>query len=121
RRLFARAITPALPGPVARGLMIECLESRQLMSASPVTTPDYILYHHDGDVLAPAASSSVVGLTAATVRKAYGIDQISFNGVVGDGAGQTIAIVDAYDAPNIAADLKAFDLSMGMSDPTLTV
>jgi len=121
RRLIARAVAPAVPSQVARGLMIECLESRQLLSASPVTSPDYVLYHHDGDVIAPAASSSVVGLTAATVRKAYGIDQISFNGVVGDGAGQTIAIVDAYDAPNISADLQKFDLAMGLSNPNLTI
>ncbi|MFL5340798.1 MAG: hypothetical protein ACJ8F7_11670 [Gemmataceae bacterium] len=52
-------------------------------------------------------------LTPAQVRHAYGFDQISFlvNGqpIKGDGAGQTIAIVDAYDDPNIFGDLNAFD------------
>jgi subtilase family serine protease len=48
------------------------------------------------------------GLTPAQIRGAYGIDRISFNGVVGDGTGQTIAIVDAYDDPNAASDLGAF-------------
>src|SRR4051812_28317143 len=81
------------------GIRVETLESRVLMSAS-VTNPDYVLAHN-GDGIDPAASSSVVGLTAATVRKAYGLDSISFNGVTGDGTGQTIAIVDAYTAPNI--------------------
>ena len=37
--------------------------------------------------------------------KAYGINQIMFGNVAGNGAGQTIAIVDAYDDPKIAADL----------------
>ena len=52
-------------------------------------------------------------LTPMQVRHAYGFDQISFslNGqtIKGDGAGQTIAIVDAYDDPNIFNDLNVFD------------
>ena len=37
-------------------------------------------------------------------------NQISFNGgFTGDGTGETIAIVDAYDDPNIQADLNTFD------------
>lgn len=49
------------------------------------------------------------------IRLAYGFDAVS-NGVQGPtaaaasgGAGQTIAIVDAYDDPNIASDLAHFD------------
>jgi subtilase family serine protease len=61
------------------------------------------------------------GLTPAKVRHAYGFDQITFvnalgRTVVGDGSGQTIAIVDAYDDPNMAADLKVFDATFGLSD-----
>jgi subtilase family serine protease len=60
----------------------------------------------------------------AQLRHAYGFDQISFssNGqtMVGDGSGQTIAIVDAYDDPNIASDLKVFDSAYGLVDPTFT-
>jgi hypothetical protein len=44
------------------------------------------------------------------MRHAYGVDQITLSGnIVGDGSGQTIAIVDAYDDPNIFADLDTFD------------
>ena len=39
---------------------------------------------------------------------------MSFNGVAGDGTGQTIAIVDAYDDPNIQADLNTFDTQFGL-------
>ncbi len=102
------------------GSMVESLEERVFLSHVPTATPDFLLYHNHGSSH-PYASTSVVGLTAAKVRTAYGIDSVSFNGVVGNGAGQTIAIIDAYDAPNIAADLHAFDLAMGLSDPSLTV
>jgi subtilase family serine protease len=50
-------------------------------------------------------------LTPAQVRHAYGFDQITFNNgsIVGDGSGQTIAIVDAYNDPYIFNDLDTFD------------
>ena len=38
----------------------------------------------------------------------------------GNGAGQTIAIVDAYDDPNVASDLHKFDVQFGLSDPRFT-
>src|SRR5439155_6317097 len=62
------------------------------------------------------------GSTPAQIRHAYGVDQISFNGgaIPGDGSGMTIAIVDAFDDPNIANDLHQFDLQFGLPDPTLT-
>jgi hypothetical protein len=56
-----------------------------------------------------------VGYTPAQIRHAYGFDQIANNG-----AGQTIAIVDAYDDPTIARDLHAFDGQFGLPDPILT-
>ena len=37
--------------------------------------------------------------------------------VTGSGAGQTIAIIDAYDDPNIVGDLHQFDLQFGLHDP----
>jgi len=43
-------------------------------------------------------------LTPAQIRHIYGFDQIT-----NLGAGQTIAIVDAYNDPNIAADANTFD------------
>ena len=63
------------------------------------------------------------GLSPGQVRQAYGVNQISFgNGsVAGDGSGQTIAIVVAYDDPNISSDLKQFDRQFGLSDaPSFT-
>ena len=56
-----------------------------------------------------AGSSAPDGLSPYQVRGAYGLDTyasgmltnpIAFNGIPGDGSGQTIAIVDAYDDPS---------------------
>lgn len=50
--------------------------------------------------------------------KAYGMNKIVLpSGIVGDGAGQTIAIITAYDNPNIAADLAKFDAQFGLPAP----
>jgi subtilase family serine protease len=50
------------------------------------------------------------GLTPAMVRTAY-----DFGTSGNEGAGQTIAIVDAYDAPTIAPDLATFDTQFGIA------
>jgi hypothetical protein len=71
--------------------------------------------------LLPAVSSGPVGYTPAQIRHAYGFDQIILgNGAAGDGSGQTIGIVDAYDDPTLASDLHAFDQKFGLPDPVLT-
>ena len=72
--------------------------------------------------VSPLSRAGPTGYTPAQIRQAYGFNQITFNNgtVTGDGSGTTIAIVDAYDDPNIANDLHQFDLQFGLSDPTLT-
>jgi subtilase family serine protease len=70
---------------------------------------------------AGAGTADPTGYTPAQIRHACGFDQISFpGGVVGDGSGATIAVVDAYDDPNIASDLHQFDLQFGLPDPSFT-
>jgi hypothetical protein len=67
-----------------------------------------------------------VGYVPDDLRAAYGIDTIRFGSVVGDGTGQTIAIVDAYDDPAFvnstaanfsSSDLAQFDVQLGIPDP----
>ena len=87
----------------ARRLQLEELELRQMLSASGIH-PDYVLL--------PAATSGVTGYTPAQIRTAYG-----FNSVSANGSGQTIAIIDAYNDPNIASDLATFDSTMGIAAP----
>ncbi len=63
-------------------------------------------------------TSSPGGFFPAQIRHAYGIDQVLLNGTIqGDGTGQTIAIVDAYHTPTMAADLAAFDAHFGIPAP----
>jgi hypothetical protein len=93
----------------------EGLESRALLSA----------FHPTYAALGPnAGASSPAGYTPAQIRHAYGFDRIQFsrNGqtIAGDGAGQTLAIVDAFDDPSIAADLRVFDRQFGLPDPVFT-
>lgn len=85
-------------------------------------TPDYVVVDTDPQLqangtLSPFTSSSPSGLTPAKIRQAYGINQITFGSVQGDGSGQTIAIVDAFDDPNALTDLQAFDAHFGLPDP----
>src|SRR5262249_30478452 len=51
---------------------------------------------------------SAYPLSPAQVRHAYGFDQLT-----ADGTGQTIAIIDAYDDPNIFKDVDTFDQTYG--------
>jgi sugar lactone lactonase YvrE len=114
-------------------LQVESLEARVLLSVSPDTvspnavatpatspeaTPTYERYVPLG--VGPAGTAGPTGLTATQLRTAYGINQISFDGgaVQGTGAGQTIAIIDAYDYPTASSDLHNFDVAMGLPDPS---
>src|SRR5947207_2709588 len=108
----------------------EPLESRRMLSAAfkHVKHPKldqakpivHIASPHGGAT--PYASS----YTPSQIRAAYGFDQISIPGITADGAGQTVAIVDAYDDPNFVStgsanfnnsDLHKFDLAFGLQDP----
>jgi subtilase family serine protease len=85
---------------------LEQLEGRELPS---VVTPVAMT--------SSSSSSSSTPYTPAQIRAAYGISSIVFSGASGTGAGQTIAIVDAYSDPNIASDLAVFDSTFGISAP----
>jgi len=93
---------------------LDHLDARVLLSATPmVAHPTFELGPLAGDNTAPA------GYAPAQIQQAYGFNSIAFNGVAGTGSGETIAIVDAYDDPNIQADLNTFDSQFGL--PTTTV
>ncbi len=64
--------------------------------------------------------------TPQQIRAAYGIDSISAGSLIGDGTGQTIAIVAPYDNPKLvsstnasffSSDLGQFDAYFGLPDP----
>src|SRR5438552_14197757 len=96
-------------------LVVEVLEGRLVPAA---LQPSYLLAPdgaepHSGNT--PAESG---GFTPQQLRHAYGFDPIRFHSTIaGDGTGQTIAIVDAFDNPNVAADLQVFDRIFSLPDP----
>jgi hypothetical protein len=59
----------------------------------------------------PAASYAVAGYSPSQIRTAYNLPSTG-------GAGTTIAIVNAYDAPTIQNDLTVFCNQFGLSPPT---
>ena len=71
-----------------------------------------------------SGSGLPAGLSPTQLKSAYGINAVQFiaNGLpyVGDGTGQTIAIVDAYHNPFVESDLKTFDTTYGLRDPSFT-
>ncbi len=81
----SRASKPARQRPTAR-LRLEELEPRNLLSV----------------------------FTPAQIKTAYNFTQATYNGTPLTGAGQTIAIVDAYDDPNAQADLNTFSKQFGL-------
>jgi len=61
----------------------------------------------------PAATSSPTGLSPATIKSVYGFSTSSTAG-----AGQTVAIVDAYDDPTAESDLGVFSSTFGLPSCT---
>ena len=105
---------------------IEACEPRRLLSAA-TTAAGPILSINPSHVttvpgtLADGATTPPSGvLTPLQIRTAYSMPSINFGGITGDGTGQTIGIVDAYDDPNAASDLQAFDAFYGLPDPNFT-
>src|SRR5689334_472268 len=93
-------------------LVVEPLESRVVPSGADLGAVP-------AAQLAAVTNPTPVGFTPAQIRTAYGFNSIAFLGgnTANAGAGQTIAIVDVYDDPNIAGDLHAFDQAFGLADP----
>jgi subtilase family serine protease len=93
---------------------LEALEARELLT---VAYPAALVLH-PGTLVPASVNGLPAGLSPTQVRHAYGFDQIAFsNGVRGNGSGQTIAIVDAYDQPNLASNLATFDATYGIAAP----
>ncbi len=99
----------------------DTLELRQLLSAgqsiATASAPHNLVTQPAVSVTPLSSSSSPTGLSPGQVSSAYGANQISFGSVTGNGAGQTIAIVDASYDPNIASDLQKFDSQYGLQAP----
>jgi hypothetical protein len=113
-----------------RRLFFEDLEPKAMLSASLPIPADAqggaltsLLRLSPSNAAISLGSATPAGLTPNQIRGAYGLGSytsgvlsqgISFDGVQGDGRGQTIAIVDAYDDPTALSDLNAFSTYYGL-------
>jgi hypothetical protein len=95
------------------------LEALEVRLTPALAQPTYLIFQPANG--GPAQSPGPVGLAPDQIRTAYGINKIAFGGTTGDGTGQTIAIVDAFNDPNALTDLDGFDSAMHptASGPTL--
>ncbi len=119
------------------GVVMESLEGRLLLSTTTAPTtsadlPDPIVPIKLPE--APLPLQGIVGtpesLSPAMLNTTYGFGEIAYNvggtdsgGTLiggtdyqGNGAGTTIAIVDAYGSPTITSDLETFDAHWGISN-----
>jgi subtilase family serine protease len=60
---------------------------------------------------------SASGRTPAQIETAYGLGGLTFGGQAANGSGQTIAIVDAFNDPNIQTELAVFDSTNNLPAP----
>jgi subtilase family serine protease len=95
-------------------LAAEALEIRSLLSTTtPATDLTTITVQPAVQSSAqPDAGSTVPAgaFTPAQIRTAYG-----FNAISATGAGQTIAIIEAFNDPTLASDLNTFDSQFGLT------
>jgi subtilase family serine protease len=80
-----------------------------LAAVAPAASAASERYAHPYTRPQPNATSSPTGLSPATIKSVY-----NFPTSATAGAGQTIAIVDAFDDPNAASDLDVFSTQFGL-------
>ena len=111
----AATVTPSLaaapsspPGPTTTRGPVVSVDS--MAKDGKMHHPLMLQTHLDSITATPLTTSgSPAGYSPATIQK--------YLGLTGTGSGQTIAIVTAYNAPNIAADLATFDSMYGLAAP----
>ena len=106
------------PTPIAEAIERRVYLSTTASDASTATPATIVVLA--SDLVTPDGYSSPSGapITPAKMRAAYGLgtvgsSNVTFGGIQGDGAGQTIAIVGSGDYPTAAADLASFDTYWG--------
>ena len=98
--------------PKRRQRFFEQLESRCFLSATGL----------DGLSATPAVAVFRGPYEPYQIVQAYSLTGYKFaagaaTGTTGDGSGQTIALIDAYDDPSAYSDLQTFDATFKLPDP----
>src|SRR5579871_4369704 len=114
--------------------VVEAVEGRVLLSGSALQPQGHLAgnFAHTTFEVEPMTgmgagpsvtfgTPSTAALIPAQMRQAYGFNFALPSGGSATGAGETIAIVDAYHDPNIQSDLHVFDQQyFGGVDPNFT-
>ena len=122
---LALAATPFAPGA---GVGAPSVVVQPTFQRVPLSSIDLAMTGVGGVGVQPQGfgTSTPTGYEPAQIRAAYGIDSIDFASIPGDGTGQTIAIVDAFDDPGfvdtgapgfLTSDLAEFDHTFGLPNP----
>ena len=104
-------------------MLLEELETRTVLSA--VLSPQASSLSVVTQAANAVGTSTNSGFTPIQIQEAYGVSALLSAGI--NGKGETIAIVDAYNDPNIAADANTFSAAYGLplfnstGGPTLTI
>ena len=105
----------AANGPAARSVPADLRPVGQKGSVVPSPEPARSGTVQPGTSPIPARHTLSVAGTSTTAPPGYSPAQMTAHlGLTGDGAGQTIAIVDAYDDPSIASDAQTFSEQYGL-------
>jgi hypothetical protein len=113
-------VVPALVGTVAATSSAaagdEPVDRAETVPVTQVELPDGV--QHPMRLAVHGRNAKAEPLLVSTTAKGYTPTQMrSYLGLSGTGAGQTIAIVSAYDAPNVVADLAVFNSTFGLPAP----
>ena len=109
------------PGKIVPSLVVGLsfvVLSASLLAQAPANLhgpPEWIEARPPIHIL-PFVTTSPSGYSPARMRHAYGFDQVT-----GNGAGQTIGMVDAYGSSSIQNDLNHFCATYGLATTTVNV
>src|SRR5262249_36382724 len=108
--LLASASLPVLPAPTAQAQAIQAMNHIPVCPGPQKDTFNCHARVVTDDRGSPNVTKEPAGYGPAQFRGAYRLPRLA-------GATQTIAIVDAYDHPNILADLNTYSAQFGL--PTM--
>ncbi len=137
RRILLRAFRKQQTYPIRRqpGSITRILEELEDRTVPAAAHPTYIIDGTGGSGPDKGPQHGTPAYDPAQFNQAYGINYINGisgngimdGGILQQGAGQTVAIIDAYDDPNMVSstnanfvnsDLHVFDQAYGLPEPT---
>jgi hypothetical protein len=120
RRLMLSG-SPVLHGPVSSAVTAawyaQRVASLQQISPSHQAKPGFEFQKQTNSSPLLTAAPDPAGITPQQIESYYGFTGLSFGSTPANGRGQTIAVVEAYDDPDITQDLQTFDSAYRLSAP----